>query len=326
MQRICYLCIMKDEHKPTVSFIIPCYNLPAEMIAECLDSILALPLERGEREIILVDDGSDVSPLDALGARKNDMTYIRQDNKGLSEARNTGLRAATGRYIQFVDGDDRLLCRTYTQCLDIAKSAHPDIVMFRMTPKDATEAPTNAATRTVSGAQYMLDYNLRAAACGYLFNAGILGSLRFTPGILHEDEDFTPQLVLRAETVCDTGVTAYYYRTRPRSITNNIDKRNIIRRLNDIERTIIHLDEIANGLEDDKQRALKRRVAQLTMDYIYNMVRLTRSANQVKRRLERLEAAGLYPLPDGRYTRTYSLFRRLTKNKLLINLLYSILK
>lgn len=317
---------MKNEQKPTVSFIIPCYNLPAEMIAECIDSILALSLRRGEREIILVDDGSDTSPLGQLGGRENEITYIRQDNKGLSEARNTGLRAATGRYIQFVDGDDRLISRAYDRCLEIAKREEPDMVMFRLTTKIGRIADKHIKPEITSGHQYMLKNNLRATACGYLFSKDTLGSLRFTSGILHEDEDFTPQLVLSARIVCDTGITAYYYRTRPHSITNNINKRNVIRRLNDIERTIGHLDKIAEGLGNDKRRAMERRVAQLTMDYIYNTVRLTRSASQLRRRLKRLEAAGLFPLPDGRYTPTYTLFRLVTKNKLLINLLYGILK
>ena len=111
--------------EPLVSFIITSYNIPSHMIKECIGSLLKLSLSNEEREIILVDDGSDISVIYEITELRDELVYVRQRNKGLSVARNTGLMYASGRYIQFVDGDDRLLCRAYTQCLDIAKSAHP---------------------------------------------------------------------------------------------------------------------------------------------------------------------------------------------------------
>lgn len=314
----CYFCIMKNNHAPLVSFIITCYNLPTDMLAECIDSVLALPLQRGEREVILVDDGSETSPLAALGQRADEITYIRQVNMGLSEARNTGLRAARGEYIQFVDGDDRLVCKGYRQCLDIIRSDKPDMVMFRLTSADKEGKAASATPKPVSGTEYMLNNNLHATACGYAVRRETLGDLHFTPGILHEDEDFTPRLLLRADTVIATDITAYYYRTRPHSITTSTDQRTVTRRLDDIERIITHLDETANALKGEAKAAIERRVAQLTMDYIYNTARLTRSAGQLKQRLKRLEANGLFPLPKRNYTLKYTLFRLITSNKLMM--------
>ena len=90
------------------------------------------------------------------------------------------------------------------------------------------------------------------------------------------------------------------------------------RRLDDIERIITHLDETANALKGEAKAAMERRVAQLTMDYIYNTARLTRSAGQLKQRLKRLEANGLFPLPKRNYTLKYTLFRLITSNKLMM--------
>ena len=72
-----------------------------------------LSLTQEEREIIVIDDGSINSPLAALADGIDQIIYIRQPNKGAAAARNTGLGIAKGRYIQFVDGDDRLVRSGY---------------------------------------------------------------------------------------------------------------------------------------------------------------------------------------------------------------------
>ena len=56
----------RDLQAPVVSFIVTTYNLPIDYIKECLDSILQLSLNPKEREIILIDDGSDICPLNDL--------------------------------------------------------------------------------------------------------------------------------------------------------------------------------------------------------------------------------------------------------------------
>ena len=54
---------MMKEQRPLVSFILTYYNQPVQMLCECINSILALSLNEDEREIIVVDDGSEVSPV-----------------------------------------------------------------------------------------------------------------------------------------------------------------------------------------------------------------------------------------------------------------------
>ena len=81
---------MKNE-KPLVSFILTYYNQPVQMLCECIDSILALSLRPFEREIIVVDDGSRVSPMNGLMQYGDEIIYVRQKNSGLSMARNKGI-------------------------------------------------------------------------------------------------------------------------------------------------------------------------------------------------------------------------------------------
>lgn len=311
---------------PLVTFIVAYYNLPVTMLCQCLDSILALSLSNAEREIIVIDDGSDDNPLPSLGRYLADIIYVRQRNSGLSEARNRGIQLANGQYVQFVDADDYLLRTPYEHCLDLVRYQKSDVVMFDLT--DDSESSPSADFNTDdlnSGTEYLSHHNLHASACGYLFRRAIIGQLRFTPGILHEDEEFTPQLLLRAETVASTNAQAYYYRRRPHSITTEANPRRVVCRLNDSLQVILKLNRIADTLPTSERLALSRRVAQLTMDYIYNVIVQTRSRHYLDRKLAFLRKGGLFPLPDRDYTTKYKWFRRLTNSSMGLSLLMNIL-
>ena len=299
--------------KPLVSFILTYYNLPVEMLCECIDSILTLSLHPGEREIIVVDDGSKNSPLNDLMKYGDDIIYLRQQNKGLSEARNTGIQMARGEYLQFVDGDDMLVKAPYEHCLDIVRAKHPEMVVFDFT-KTTPEEKDYKDSELQSGNHYMRHHNIRGTACGYLFRKAVLGEMRFSPGIRHEDEEFTPLLMTRAECICVTDAKAYFYRVRPHSIITDDHIRNKVGRLNDMKGIILRLSTAADRMPNDDKTALQRRVAQLTMDYLYNIIRQTGSRHYLERKIGELRKAGLFPLPDKNYTTKYTWFRRISNS------------
>jgi glycosyltransferase involved in cell wall biosynthesis len=90
--------------RDTVSVVIPCYK-QAGFLAEAIESVLAQ--SHPHLEVIVVDDGSpdDTSDVAALYPR---VRCIRQENQGLSAARNTGIRESKGEFLVFLDADDRL--------------------------------------------------------------------------------------------------------------------------------------------------------------------------------------------------------------------------
>ena len=307
----------RDDRQPLVTFIVTAYNLPIEQLRQCLDSIRALSLNAAEHEIILVDDGSDEPPISALADYLDDILYIRQRNAGLSAARNRGIGMATGEFLQFVDGDDYLLQAAYEHCLDQVRYGGADVVMFDLTDDATDSQPADYnATNMDSGTELMAHHNIQGSACGYLFRRHILGELRFTPGIYHEDEEFTPQLLLRAERICSTDAQAYFYRRRQQSITGTADVRTVVRRLADKRQVISRLSAMADTLPNNDRLALQRRVAQLTMDYIYTIIIETRSRHFLDRKLASLRSEGLFPLPDRHYTTKYTWFRRMTNSSL----------
>ena len=305
-----------QETQPLVTFVVCYYDLPMQMLCQCVDSILALSLQREEREIIVVDDGSDISPTNALMQYGEDIIYVRQKHSGLSAARNMGINMARGRYLQFVDGDDRLMTEPYNHCLDILRSHEDaDMVVFDFT--SSTDVSTTYTDGPVlSGTDFMRHHNIHGSACLYLFRQKTLSELRFTPGIFHEDEEFTPQLLLRAEHVYPTDAHAYYYCQRPNSITSTTDEQKVQKRLDDLHAITHRLYLMADRLPLNDRLALRRRVAQLTMDYLYQIIMHTRSAQQLDTRIAMLRSEGLFPLPDEDYSQKYVWFRRMTSTAL----------
>lgn len=309
--------------KPLISFIITSYNLPIEMVKDCIKHLLSLSLSLKEREIILVDDGSDVSFINEITDIRDNIIYLRQKNHGLSAARNIGIRIASGKYIHFIDGDDFIIPVPYEHCLDIVRYNAPDIVIFKSTDKIKTATPFSYS-KPISGSIYMKNNNLRASVWSYIFRKDILGDLRFEYGITHEDEDFTPQLFLRAETVISTNAEAYYYRKRNNSIINNKEKSHIYKRLADFENVIFHLQSLLDTIPETDKPALMRRISQLSMDYIYNIINLTHDRKYLNNAINRLENHQLFPLSDKDYTKKYMCFRKIINNKTLRNILFTI--
>jgi SAM-dependent methyltransferase len=106
---------------PLVSVIITSYN-QTRFLSDAIESVLTQTYS--QFEIVVVDDGSTDNALEVV-ARYPGVRYIRQDNQGLSAARNKGLRESHGAYLVFLDADDRLLpiaLETGMGCLQ----AHPE--------------------------------------------------------------------------------------------------------------------------------------------------------------------------------------------------------
>ena len=104
-----------------VSVVVPCYN-QAHFLGEAIESVLAQTYPRFE--IIVIDDGSTDNTSEVAG-RYRGVRCIRQDNQGLSAARNSGLRNSEGEYVVFLDADDRLLPEALQAGLECLK-AYPE--------------------------------------------------------------------------------------------------------------------------------------------------------------------------------------------------------
>ena len=97
---------MKEQRNPPlVSIVIPCYK-QAHFLPEAIES--ALSQTHRPIEVIVVDDGSPDNTAEVV-ARYPQVRYLRQENRGLGGARNSGFRISNGEYILFLDADDRFM-------------------------------------------------------------------------------------------------------------------------------------------------------------------------------------------------------------------------
>lgn len=113
---------------PKVSIVIPTYNVE-KYLKRCIESIINQTLD--EIEIIIVNDGStDMSGkiADELSKIDSRIIIINQENKGLSGARNTGLNAARGEYIAFIDADDWIEMQAIETMYKYAKDNDCEVV------------------------------------------------------------------------------------------------------------------------------------------------------------------------------------------------------
>lgn len=300
--------------EPLVSFIVTYHNEPEAYLRACLESIRTLPLAKDEVEVIVVDDGSEqqLAIHNSQFVIQGDLEVksIRQEQAGLSVARNTGIDNAQGRYIQFVDADDCLIPYAYEAVIEQIKKREADVVMFRMTKKPPLcssfkGVPQASAKSTPpkwerGGGLFLQHRNLRAAAWGYAFRREILGGLRFCPGLLHEDELFTPQLFLQAKSLVELDVKAYFYRQHSGTITHSQTSEQVQKRLNDIHFILRELQSLDNPL-------LERRLRQLTVDYLQKTWTLTHCFSELRRRNSELKEDGFLPLPLRFYSLRYFL-------------------
>lgn len=116
-----------------LSVIVPIYNVE-KYLPRCLDSLLRQGLEAGEYEIICVNDGSPDNCATILADYQQKhpdiFRVITQENRGLGEARNSGLEVAQGKWITFLDSDDYIIDGGYKYILDHFCEERVDVIHF----------------------------------------------------------------------------------------------------------------------------------------------------------------------------------------------------
>lgn len=313
-----------------LSIIVPIYNV-APYLRKCVDSLLAQDIS--DYEIILVDDGStdnsgaiadEISDAFRLSpfASRLQLRVIHQPNAGLSEARNTGTRAAKGEYIMFVDSDDYLQPNVLKTLMEQIERDKLDVLRFRyqnmresgeafapykdMTNyNDYSPAPTDGLTflnERMGNQCYAWQFILRSKLCQEEI---------FTPSIYFEDTDWTPRMLLLAKRMASTELVVYNYLWREGSIT--LSQKDIQKQRKQIHDKIDLLQKLNDW---GNQVADRRWFDGMISGLMVNIVGIIASTFYTERKkyMQQIKAMHLLPLS------TYHIAPRAQRKVKLINL------
>jgi glycosyltransferase EpsH len=210
-----------------VSIIVPVYNVEP-YLAACLDSLRRQTC--AEIEIICVDDASTDGSLQILTeASRNDarIKVVRHPvNRGLSAARNTGIKAATAPWILFVDSDDLVSARICERTLCVAHETGADVIFFSYAVfADGADLPVEPSRRPAALSPRAELLRRPAFAWTKLIRADLLRSkhIEFPLGYCFEDVPVHWRLVLDSSMPAFIDEALVWYRQRAGSITYRTD-------------------------------------------------------------------------------------------------------
>ena len=215
-----------------LSIVIPVYNLE-EYLARCLDSIISQNYDKNNYEIIIVNDGStdgSQNVIDGYANKYENVSAIYQENSGVSEARNKGLKVAKGEYVWFIDGDDYISKGSLAYLSGIAIKENPDYILFSYTrTKQNIDIDLDLRTYKVNkstNGYVNLESCYAAGVCFYWMKKSILDTknILFNKRLKYaEDALFINQLKAYSVNVIATEAPIYFYFQRSSSAMHKID-------------------------------------------------------------------------------------------------------
>ena len=225
--------------RPAISVVVPAYNME-QHLEECLESLRAQTFK--DIEVIVVDDGSTDRTPDIIGrfaAADTRFVYVRQENGGVSKARNTGIERARGSYITFVDSDDYImpdmLEKLYRRavidgsdccmcdCAYVTETGkYPNTVLDQ--EKDSVLDEHGFWRLHYSGGQMIC-----VVVWGKLFRRQLFDTVRFVVGHGNEDSEIEHRIAQQYRAVSVLAEPLYCYRqTRADSISRETSPHRVL--------------------------------------------------------------------------------------------------
>lgn len=222
-----------------LSIIIPVYNVE-QYLQNCVQSVLTQTYQ--DLQVILVDDGSTDSSgilCDQLAQQDSRIQVVHKVNGGLSDARNAGLKVATGDYVAFLDSDDVYLqADGLAQLMAVALAEQPDVLLFQAVDiyphrQSARKAYDTDYLATHTGTevfhQLVRTQSFNMSACFQLIRRDLLEQhqIYFEKGLLSEDVDWSLRLWRYVNKVRAINLPLYGYQHREGSISTTYTIRNL---------------------------------------------------------------------------------------------------
>lgn len=219
------------EGENLVSVIIPVYNTSDSLI-RCVESVSKQTYRN--IEILLIDDGSTDNSLELckqLAANDRRIKVISQENKGLPEARNTGIRNAQGKYVCFVDSDDYIDLAMVSELLKKITETNSDVCecgfYIHQRNGDVVDVTIEQkGNKFIEGRLDLInaysDATILIPAWDKMYKTSVLKEIQFTDECFKEDSDFVYRLCLAGKSFSLVAKPFYHYLKRKgNSITAN---------------------------------------------------------------------------------------------------------
>ncbi|MCD7883281.1 MAG: glycosyltransferase [Lachnospiraceae bacterium] len=253
-----------------LSIIIPVYNVE-QYLERCIDSILS----QGEDsfEVILVDDGStDRSNkiCDSCAVKHSFIKAFHKTNGGLSSARNYGINHANGKYLLFLDSDDYLEPSCLRRLMTCIKDHMCDVIFARAYTVDESGNRVSKTRYTDNFGEYRNSNcflsrvfkskdDILMCAPFYICKKEFLinNNLYFKEGIIHEDELWTPSVLIKAERIYYSEIYFYNHYMRENSIMHSD---NLKRSVNDTFEVCLKLEKLYSGEKQSNTKILRNRM------------------------------------------------------------------
>jgi len=226
--------LRKQHPNVLVSVIIPIYNVE-RFLEKCLKSVISQTLKG--IEIIAVNDGStdnSVRILKNISTTTSIIKIINQDNQGLSVARNTGIKAAKGEFLSFIDSDDTISPTMLEKMYNKAVNENSDIVWCRYQQVDH-----RGSVLYVSGSipdssrgemfKRILSSKVSTMACNKIFRRELFieNKILFPIGLYHEDIATIYKLFYFAKSYSGIDDICYFWLRRDNSISKTLTQKHI---------------------------------------------------------------------------------------------------
>lgn len=247
-----------------LSFIVPFYGVE-QYIEECIRSLYAQDIPQSEYEVICVDDCSpdnSVAVIEDWKLKVENLKLIRHtENKRQGGARNTGLKAAKGKYVWFVDSDDYIMPNVLDKLLTIAETNDLDVLQFDYNRSSEGIGEEHITEQILqNGEEYLFadkspQWDKRVVGpWRQLIRKQLIEDqqIAFVEGCQYEDTDYMLRVFLNAQRVQYVNMMAYCYRVNEKSTTlNTICPQKIAWQINQLVRCSLLIDDCQtnNGRE-----------------------------------------------------------------------------
>ncbi len=265
-----------------ISIIIPMYNV-AQYISKCIESVYSQNMVISDFEVILIDDESPDDSLviaKKLTSDKENVTIISQKNKGLGGARNTGIEAAKGEYIVFLDSDDLFLPDGITKILALAQEKKLDVLEFGAQGVNENGEIIYTISKTsnnlvYNGVEYYNKIRYMDSACNKLYRRNFLNThnLRFIEKIYIEDYEFNTRVFNLAQRVMATSILVSSFLQTPNSITRNSSPEKKEKMKQDIIQVIKIINEQRKEVLVENKLFFNQRLSYLTATLFYQLIK-----------------------------------------------------